>query len=272
VNAIPHATRVSRIDASPAAIRRAAERFLALRSALSGRAVAGIEQVLETRPVDPRTATVEEAWRVIWDKPLFAHVLVEVGEAWVAQVEPFMPAAWETWGRDGGAVAIRRIGTGKASSDFTVSGSGWEPLRLASRTAVHRLYAIQNAGQALRRRAGRSPLPVRDFWNTPLDRLVPALSKEFGWGWGAVTVLHMLTDFGVACKPDIHVMRTLRALGLSRHVGEKVSPHEAIEINVAIRTLCLALGELTPRSLRRLDLELMALSRDGVITANPENV
>jgi hypothetical protein len=267
VNASPTQTKTARIDMSVAAIGRAAERFIALRPKLSGRAVDEIARTLETRPVDPRTATADEAWRVIWDKPLFAHVRVEVGEGWIRQVEGFMPGAWSDWGAKDGPVSIRKIGKGKTSSDFAATGAAWEDLRLASRTAVHRLYAIQNAGQALRKRAERGQRPVRDFWDESLDRLVPALSKEFGWGWGAVTVLHMLTDFGVASKPDIHVMRTLKALGISSHARDQISARETIEVNAAIRRLGLALGELTPKALRRLDLELMALSRAGAIAA-----
>jgi hypothetical protein len=130
---------------------------------------------------------------------------------------------------------------------------------------VHRLYAIQNAAGLLREFADRSDMPVLTFWTEPLDTLVPDLRRKLGWGWGPITVLHMLTDFGVAGKPDLHVMRSLRQFGIWSSHSDQPSEAEAKAVNDVIRQMVLKTGELTPARLRRIDIELMALSRYGVI-------
>lgn len=138
-------------------------------------------------------------------------------------------------------------------------------MRTATRASVHRLFAVQNAATLLRGMAARSDKPVAGFWDEPLDSLVPDLMSRIGWGWGATTVLHMLADFGVACKPDLHVMRSLRQLGIWCSNSDQVTTAEALAVNRAIRKMVLRTGEMTPARMRRLDIELMAISRHGVI-------
>ena len=75
----------------------------------------------------------------------------------------------------------------------------------------------------------------------------------------------MLTDFGVAGKPDIHVMRSLRHLGIWPDPKDQITTEEALAINRAIRKMVLRTGEMTPARMRRVDIELMSLSRHGVI-------
>ncbi len=75
----------------------------------------------------------------------------------------------------------------------------------------------------------------------------------------------MLTDSGVAGKPDIWVMRSLRHLGIWSSVRDLITTEEALAINRAIRKIVLQAGDLSPARLRRIDIELMVLSRHGVI-------
>ena len=77
----------------------------------------------------------------------------------------------------------------------------------------------------------------------------------------------MLADFGVAGKPDIHVMRSLRHLGIWSGSTDQVNLKTALAVNQALRQIVLHTGEQTPVRLRRLDIELMALSRFKVIPA-----
>jgi hypothetical protein len=248
-----------------ATIARACEHFLDLRQRLPQVAVAEIEEVLATLPVDPRTATANQAWRVIWDKPLFANTKVATGWRWINELMPFMEDAWKVWGADPEQFLITRIGRGRDAGSFRVEGTQAKEVRAATGTSVHRLYAIQNAAMLLRGLAAQSDTPVMKFWTEPLDTLVPDLRRKLGWGWGPITVLHMLTDFGVACKPDIWVTRSLRQFGIWSSSRDQPTDAEALAINHAIRQMVLTSGELIPARLRRIDIELMSLSRYGVI-------
>lgn len=253
------------VIADDATIARACERYLELRERLPQNAVVEIDDVLARLPIDPRSATAAQAWRAMWDKPLYANTKVATGRRWVAELEPFMDSALETWGEDPEQFVITRIGRGRDAGSFQVEGAQAKEVRAATGTSVHRLYAIQNAARLLRDLAAQSDTPALSFWTEPLDTLVPDLRRKLGWGWGPITVLHMLTDFGVACKPDLHVMRSLRQFGIWSSPSDQPSDEEALAINHAIRQMVLKTGEMTPSQLRRIDIELMALSRYGVI-------
>lgn len=246
-------------------IAQACERFLELRTRLPQNAVAEIDDVLERLPIDPRNSTATQSWRAIWDKPLYANTKVATGRRWVAELAPFMESAWNTWGTDPEQFLITRVGRGRDAGSFRVEGAQAKEVRAATGTSVHRLYAIQNAAGLLRGLAAQSDTPVIKFWTDPLETLVPDLRRNLGWGWGPITVLHMLTDFGVACKPDIWVTRSLRQFGIWSSSRDQPTDEEALAVNHAIRQMVLKTGELTPARLRRIDIELMALSRYGVI-------
>lgn len=248
-----------------ATIAHACERFLDLRERLPQKAVAEIDEVLAHLPIDPRMATVDHAWRVMWDKPLFANTRVATGWRWIDELMPFMDNAWAIWGADPDQFLITRIGRGRGAGAFALSGEEAHKVRSATGTSAHRLFAIQNAATLLRGLAALSDSPVLHFWTEPLDTLVPDLRRKLGWGWGPITVLHMLTDFGVACKPDIWVTRSLRQFGIWASTRDQPTDAEALALNHAIRLMVLKTGEMTPARLRRIDIELMALSRHGVI-------
>lgn len=113
---------------------------------------------------------------------------------------------------------------------------------------------------------------MADLWGRPLGELVNDLQAKFGWGWGPTTVLHMLTDFGLAVKTDRHVLRSLHELGIWESSHNFVSQKEAISLNEAARILCEEFyGEITPQSLRQLDLLLMRLSLNGLVNSTKTN-
>ena len=253
------------VNLDDATIARASERYLALRDRLPRIAVAEVDEVLATLPIDPRSATAGQAWRVIFDKPLFANTKVATGWRWINELRPLMDDAWMVWGVDPAQFQIVRTGRGRDEGSFDVTGVQAQRVRAATRTSVHRLYAIQNAATLLRGFAAQSETPVTRFWTDPLENLVPDLVRGFGWGWGATTVLHMLADFGVAAKPDIWVMRSLRHLGIWSSTRDQVTIDEALAVNRAIRKMVHQTGEITPARMRRVDIELMSLSRHGVI-------
>jgi hypothetical protein len=248
-----------------ASIAHACERFLYLRERLPQIAIAEINSVLANSPIDPRSATADQAWRAMWDKPLYANTRVATGQRWVHELMPLMENAWTIWGADSEQFQITRTGRGRDAGSFGFVGGQAEMVRTTTGTPVHRLFVIQNAAQLLRNLSAQSATPVIRFWEEPLDSLVPDLVHSLGWGWGAITVLHMLTDFGVAVKPDLHVMRSLRHLGIWSPPRNRPTRAEALAVNHVIRKMVSKTGELTPVRLRRVDIELMSISRHEVI-------
>lgn len=256
---------ISGLSMDPETIRKACERFLRHAPQLPPAALKEIDVVLSEWPIDPREADAETAWNAIWPKPLYAYAKVPVADRWIREIRPFMSDAWRHWGSDPAAVLVEKTRPGRAAGSFDLTGDLLPALRKASQVSAGRLLAIQNAGLALRARASRGMTPVRDFWGQPLEVLVPALKAEFGWGWGGTTIVHMLTDFGVAVKPDRHVLRSLRVLGIWKSPSDQVNLSQGLAVNKAVRSLALALGELTPKNMRRLDIQLMLLSKYGMI-------
>ena len=49
---------------------------------------------------DPKAEDPEEIWRVLWDKPLYANVSVNVADDWKAQIGP----GWRALGCNGAAI------------------------------------------------------------------------------------------------------------------------------------------------------------------------
>ena len=56
------------------------------------------------------------------------------------------------------------------------------------------------------------------------------LKQELGSGWGHVTVLHLMTDLGIAVKPDLHLVRATRAIGLHDCVSDQPTENQALVI------------------------------------------
>lgn len=115
------------------------------------------------------------------------------------------------------------------------------------------------------------PLP---WWTHPSHRVTqPNRCAEFrayelGAGWGHITVLHFLTDLGLACKPDLHLVRTVRHLGMSLDLRNAKVPNltDSIIINTRVRELLRLIdGEVRPARLRYLDKVLMDISYYDVI-------
>jgi hypothetical protein len=138
--------------------------------------------------------------------------------------------------------------------------------------AMHRPFAIQGAAGALRTRATEITPPYADLVNAGPNVMVPTVQREMGPGWGHITVLHFLTDLGLACKPDLHLVRTVRHLGLSLDLKDQKVPTlaDAITINRRVRLLVETLyGSVSPARLRYIDKTLMDISMLGLIKATP---
>lgn len=248
-------------------VRPVAQEFRKYEAILSDRYPAKIAEakLLADKIVDPNGSDANSVWSVLWDKPLFANTRVSVAERWCAQLNPHMAGAWKLWGQ-ADHFMITKTGRGIQRSSFAVTGQAGEAIT-RSGIALHRLYAIQGAARATRQRAASSDKPFEDLPNLELHAAVELLREEFGSGWGPITILHFLTDLGLAVKPDLHLMRTMQHFSgpLTRN-GTGPSFSEAIAVNRAVRVLGNELGlEASPTSIRYLDKVLMEISRQGLI-------
>ena len=251
-----------------------AQEFLALERSLLERYPAEIKAArdLAKQVVDPTVSDTDAVWSVLWNKPLFANARVSVAKGWCDKLKPHMAAAWRQWGSRPDYFQITKIGKGVRRLSFEISGEAAEEID-ATGIALHRLYAIQGAAKATHKRNHRSDIPYRELADIAIDDAVHFLRQEFGTGWGQITVLHFLTDLGLAVKPDLHLVRTMRALLRSELSIQNRVPsfHEAIEVNIAVKGLMKDLGRpRTSANIRYMDKILMEISRQGVIDCDEE--
>ena len=94
------------------------------------------------------------------------------------------------------------------------------------------------------------------------------VQREMGPGWGHITVLHFLTDLGLACKPDLHLVRTVRHLGIvpGPHGPRGAKPirrdNDKPSCSISGRE---ALRFFNPARLRYVDKTLMNIFMHGLI-------
>lgn len=225
-------------------------------------------KALSENIADPRTANADEAWARSWNKPLYAHTRVAIGASMVQKIAPFMDGAWRHWGNGNATVCFKKEGKGVTSEAFRAVTPQAREIRLKTGIPLHRLFAIQGAAEALRNRAGRSKTPYADLIDLDLNETVQTVQGEMKTGWGPITVLHFLTDLGLACKPDLHLVRTVRHLGLSLGLRDRLVPSlsETITINRWVRSLVEELdGSFSPPRLRYTDKVMMEISKQGLI-------
>lgn len=245
-----------------ATVSAARSRVVAWRDMLRGTPSLAEAERLRDTVLSPTTASVEEVWRALWDKPLYAYTKVDVAERGIAALEPWMPGAWKHIGRDPAVLCVSYKGRRGKKEVYVAEGRLLTKARTNPLIGLHRLYRIQSGAAVLRdwaRRYGETP--ARHLAGEPLRILVPQLKSELGRGWGHITVLHLLTDLGLAVKPDLHLARAVRELGLcDPKVGRVPSLSQAIQINEAVAALAGAFGGDT-QALRYTDKVLMEASR-----------
>jgi len=217
----------------------------------------------------PATGTAAQCWNVIWDKPIWANMKVEVASRNCQALRKWMPEAWKTWGCPGSDFVISRIGKGIRKESYVVQGKLAKEILGETGIARHRLFAIQGAAGALRARRLRRHHPYADLADIDLGEAVKILKAEMGPIWGPTTILHFLTDMGLAAKPDLHVVRTLKHLGYKLKVRDGAAPseREAIEINQIVSSLVRAVdGRVKGKRLRYFDNVLMEVSRQKLLS------
>lgn len=228
---------------------------------------------LASQVVDCRTASADEIWSVLWNKPLFANRHTDTGKEMARQAAPHMLGVWRSENRFG-PFSISRVSaqrrsnpTGKTTEDFRNTGVTIDKFKDDYGIAYQFSYAIICAGRYLRKLAAEGPAPMAFLHGQKLEIIVPQLEKDLGFNWGHVAVLHFLTDLGLACKPDIHVVRCMDALGLFACSSDNPTHEESYAVNrIAKELLPYAYsGSTSPRDLRHLDKMLMEISRQKIL-------
>lgn len=243
----------------------AAKQFIEWRSQLPDAALKEADE-LAAGILDCRTASAEKIWGKMWDKPIYSSRNVDAAKRMVRDAAPHMEGKWQTAGM--GSFAISKIPKHERPEGHWTDHDGFRGVGPFVKQlhgygiSYYRSYAIACAGMRLRELAALKTHPFSDLHNKKLRSSVITLGKELGDGWGHVTVLHFLTDLGLACKPDLHVVRTMSALGLITCKKAQPTLKEAIEVNRLVSELLpLAYSGSKVGDLRRLDKVLMEISR-----------
>lgn len=253
--------------------------------------------------IDVERSDSDTCWRKLWDKPIYANLRVREADRIKEALKQILweydkveiRHAWKLLGKDSSVFRIEKFGNGIARKSFRLEGTLAK--RIGENTdpkiALHRLYYIQQAAGALRQRDRISDFPFSDLIDCAEERIeetVSKLMKEFGAGWGYVTVLHALTDMGLAVKPDVHLVRTMRHLGFcsGAPVDRVPTKHQACRTVLDVKRLQKELenealgavwwgepyakndgdelrGMARRRRLRWLDKILMEISRCGLL-------
>ncbi|TAW11119.1 hypothetical protein [Rhizobium ruizarguesonis] len=211
---------------------------------------------------DAQTATADKCWEFLWDKPLYRWVLTDNAAGWRKRLESVLsePSIWS------------KI---HASNDFEISKNG-NCFKALGKTAIaitelnvpiKRLYSIVTAASELHRRAKASKFP---FGNLTVDvETVKKLAQSLGYGWGHVSVLHFLTDIGLACKPDQHLNASCAYLGFPIVKIDAPTVVEAVSIVNFVRELTSSRwGNANGYNLRYADKCLMEASKRNLLPAS----
>jgi hypothetical protein len=181
-------------------------------------------QRLAKDTVDLTKADTRTIWRKLYDKPLYANNNKCVVRRKLERCETLFIDNHDNIG-SADYYLIADIYQGmqerphpSSNCRFTISGSLAKRLNEEFRFPAFRLHRIQGAATALKgmRKCGDSPLAWvgnGKMSEQQLSKTVATLRGAFGMGWGTVTVLHFLTDAGVAIKPDIQLIRAAAEIG-----------------------------------------------------------
>jgi hypothetical protein len=250
-------------------------RFQCLEDLLRRRAPESIAQAesLKLAVVDPASADAECCWSVIWNKPLFSATRTELGERNVGRLAPLLNGAWADIGIPDGRYHISLLCRRRSfkPEDYLVRGALAQNIRNNFNIAVHRMFAVQGGAVALRCWAAANPAtPCAALTTVRLPALVPQLQATLGPFWGPITVMHLLTDLGLSCKPDRHLFRSVQALWIDSKPPPGMPPtlDNLMRINAAVEALAVSLyGASSPARLRYLDKVLMEISRMSLLEA-----
>jgi hypothetical protein len=230
----------------------------------------------------------EHVWEFGRDKPCWSNIKVDIARKISDDVnrsdafDSYSTIASDEWG-----ISMLAKGPGwKSGKNFSLDGQSIKEFFLSLpegglRSYKWRMFAIRNFAIALRdNQRVRSMVEGLAVHGAIAPENLKNWTKEFaqcvGRGWGPVTVYHMLTDLGLAPKPDIHLRRSAIRMGLlSPNVPSDI-PEDAIttkfDHKVVLAVIRLS-EQITPAAypqvprtaLREVDKVLMEWSRKGMV-------
>lgn len=229
-------------DLSPAQMDRAADLYARLRDGIPENVRYLINRELDARFVDPRMATLAEAWEQVWPVVILTGPFNGSGE--------LMPTPEKR------AEAARLGARMREALAFWGDGSGRHDLDpdeidLTWRGEETDRYMVQGAAIAMRARATRSPTPLADLADRPPREAIRRLGREFGWGWGEARCYDLLARFGLTLSRGWYVREVARDLGLT-----EVTDGSYLQLTDRARDLLGRFGPAGPREMRGFGLEL----------------
>ena len=215
---------------------------------------------------DPAMANAQQCWTMIWDKPLYAYTKTDIGDVYRQRLASHVEGQrWRQWA-DSSSPFLTLDGPANRNSSFEFTPVCPVAVRETG-IAKSRLFAVQGGARALAHLAERSETPFAPLIQSSSEMLLVKLKEMLGPRWGHITILHLLTDFGLASKPDRWVVRSMHRLGLVPTVKQRDVPSakDAILIDRLIKDLVHEHdGELRPQRLRYFEKLLMEYSKQGV--------
>lgn len=250
-------------------LHEAKQRFLAIEHELRCRYPDAIleAQRLSNQVKNPMALNIEDIWEILGTKPLYANTRTNIARSYVDKLAPLIAnGRWRIWG-DNIKPFISLAGPANRNASFSFTRHAPVELQCVG-ISRKRLFAVQGAAQALVDLQTQTKDQLAGMVDRKLEVLVPELIEKFGKGWGCITVLHFLTDMGIAVKPDIHLVRSVHTLQLLSGIRQRKQPtmSEALAMVEAVKGLVNEVyGEITPKRLRYVDKVLMAASQHHVV-------
>ncbi len=245
------------------------KRILAqVEAVMKAQSLAQVQEALDLAEniADPAMANAQQCWDMIWDKPLYAYTRTDIGDVYRHRLASHVEGQrWRQWA-DSSSPFLTLDGPANRNTSFEFTPNCPEAVRETG-IAKSRLFAVQGGARALAKLAERSEQPFAPLIQLPSERLIVVLKEMLGPRWGHITILHLLTDFGLASKPDRWVVRSMHRLGLVPPVKQRDVPSakDAILIDSVIKDLVRDHdGELQPQRLRYFEKLLMEYSKQGV--------
>ena len=254
-------------DINAQSLKRAAEKFLELRSGLFPDLIEQASQ-LKREMLDPTTADANACWMQLLDKPLWTNAKATGVNKKLAEVRKALGTRWQEMAANDGTLRIRKIKGGHhcANDSYEINA---EVAQLLSTTKIarFRFYRMAAAARVLHCRAKDNESPFAYLTSMCLEDAINDLRhgdgqgrrKGLGDGWGAITTMHFLTDLGLSCKPDRQLMRALSHLSLFPPLKSVPSLKQAIEADKVVKALTTVVGNI---SLREMDFLLMQIGID----------
>lgn len=222
--------------------------------------------------IDLLNASKQEIWEQLWDKPFFGNTVSKSAEDSIEKFKSvFVPSLFrmELDSADFGIEMKsdrKRDKNGQFTTKYSFQLTGARLIDVEDKKHFKkpRIYMAVAAGQWLCR---FPETQIERLLYTPLDALVPWLQEELGRGWNHVTVMHFLTDCGICCNPDTHMVDAARYFEL---IAPKNSPDkklsDALDLVSKVKALTKSLyGVQTGPRLRYVDKLLMEFGRKELI-------